>query len=41
MSGLQKSWEKKLQYIAKLLEDLQEEVVKAPPATTQEDENTY
>ena len=41
MSGLQKSWEKKLQYISKLLGELQEEVAKAPAATTQEDEETY
>ena len=41
MSGIQKSWEKKLQYISKLLGDLQEEVVNAPAPTAQEEEDTY
>ena len=41
MSGLLKSWEKKLQYISKLLGDLQEEVVNAPAPTAQEEEDTY
>ena len=41
MSGIQKSWEKKLQYISKLLGDLQEKVVNTPAPTAQEEEDTY
>ena len=40
LAMLQKSWEKKLLYISSLLEKLEEEVAKAPPAATQDDEDT-
>ena len=41
MTGIQKTWDKKLQYIAKILGSLQEEVANAPAPTAQEEEDTY
>ena len=41
MSGLQKSWKKKLQYISNLQEKLEEEVVNAPASTAQDKEDTF
>ena len=37
MTGIQKTWDKKLQYIAKILGGLQEEVANAPAPTSSED----
>ena len=36
MTGTQKTWDKKLQYISKILGDLQEKVANAPASTAQE-----
>ena len=41
MTGIQKTWDKKLQYIAKILGGLQEEVANAPTPTSPEDNDTY
>ena len=41
MTGTQKTWDRKLQYISKILGDLQEEVSNAPAPTAQEEEDTY
>ena len=41
MTGTQKTWDKKFQYIAMILGDLQEEVANAPAPTAQEEEETY
>ena len=40
LATLQESWEKKLLYIANLLGKLEEEVVNAPAATAQDEEDT-
>ena len=40
LSTLQKSWEKKLLYLSNLLGRLEEEVVNAPIATAQDEEDT-
>ena len=40
LATLQESWEKKLLYISSLLEKLEEEVVNAPAAASQDDEDT-
>ena len=40
LAMLQESWEKKLLYISSLLEKSEEEVVNAPAAATQDDEDT-
>ena len=41
LATLQESWEKKLLYIATLLGKLEEEVVNAPAAVAQDDEDTF
>ena len=40
LATLQKSWEKKLQYITNLLGKLKEEVLNTPAAITQDDKDT-
>ena len=41
MKGIQNTWEKKLQFITKILGNLQEEVANAPAPTSPDDEDTY
>ena len=41
MKGIQNTWEKKLQFITKILGNLQEEVANAPAPISPDDEDTY
>ena len=41
MHGIKNTWEKKLQFITKILVNLQEEVANAPAPTSPDDEDTY
>ena len=41
MKGIQHTWDKKLQYISKLLNGLQDEVANAPAPVSPDDDDTY
>ena len=41
MKGIQQQWDKKLQFISKLLNGLQDEVANAPAPVSPDDEDTY
>ena len=41
MQGIKNTYKKKLQFIAKILGNLQEEVANAPAPTSPDDEDTY
>ena len=41
MKGIQHTWDKKLQFISKLLNGLQDEVANAPAPVSPDDDDTY